>query len=851
MKQIITVMLFFAFILNARQQYDPAEQKVTYVEFVNTVDANGNVQCKEYQRDEEYMRKKASKIKSNELHVLAQSVGRRNVDGSLMPNQTGLDIILRGTAQLDANPAAAAAFVAAAARWEEKLMNPITVTIDVDYGTTRFGQAWSSSNVLGSTSSAVFTLTTTTIRQFANSLISTNPQYSNIYNNIPDTLYNTTAVVYPRPSGTLANLQAIGIRGATETLTFGSAPSIGFNSNFTFDLDPSDGISGGQTDFDAVAVHEIGHALGFVSVIGSTNSARPWDIFRFRPGIVKDTITFKSATRVLTPGPSATGGDQVFWDGTREWEVSTATGSQTGGDGNQASHWRADEQRTSFPLAERFIGIMDPTVASGVRETMTLADLKALSIIGWQIDFGNTINAVEEVAGISDYTSPNSIQLKWKNPLRFFGGQIATSYKIVLFRDGVKIKEILNPVAGAIMTYTDSNLVQYKSYSYRFVPVHSASNDSGYNKSFSAMAGGSPRPAPGTFVQIKSNQSTVYNKFTIPTKHEDQTVLHNLKWMKLYRNTPTQVNAGDSVQLLPTDTGKTVYMIDTPPQRFLNNYSFFASFVGDGSTDAEGTPVGTPTTKGGTTFNVDYAEGFEATRTSVVSDDGWDSTNITAHSGTYSLGLLNYSNNKDLSAYIPLVRGNGSPGLTFWSVCRIEPNDSALVQISRNRGKSWTTIQSLNEDSHAEWKSGTNTWFKSVIPLTGYETDTVLVRFRLKSNGSLSSFGWLIDDIVLSPVLTSVLTAERPLPEQYNLEQNYPNPFNPSTRINYAVKDFGVVQIKVYDLLGKEISTLVNEAKNPGLYSVNFNASQLGSGVYFYQLTVNNFSMMRKMQLIK
>ena len=88
-------------------------------------------------------------------------------------------------------------------------------------------------------------------------------------------------------------------------------------------------------------------------------------------------------------------------------------------------------------------------------------------------------------------------------------------------------------------------------------------------------------------------------------------------------------------------------------------------------------------------------------------------------------------------------------------------------------------------------------------------------------------------------------------PVSYNLSQNYPNPFNPVTKINYALPKQGLVSMKVYDILGKEVATLVNEVKNAGNYSVEFNASNLSSGIYFYKISVNGFSEVKKMTLIK
>lgn len=88
-------------------------------------------------------------------------------------------------------------------------------------------------------------------------------------------------------------------------------------------------------------------------------------------------------------------------------------------------------------------------------------------------------------------------------------------------------------------------------------------------------------------------------------------------------------------------------------------------------------------------------------------------------------------------------------------------------------------------------------------------------------------------------------------PADYLLQQNFPNPFNPSTIINYQIPVTGLVSLKIYDILGREISTLVNEIKQVGSYSIQFNASALTSGMYLYELRAGDFRQVRKMILIK
>ena len=81
--------------------------------------------------------------------------------------------------------------------------------------------------------------------------------------------------------------------------------------------------------------------------------------------------------------------------------------------------------------------------------------------------------------------------------------------------------------------------------------------------------------------------------------------------------------------------------------------------------------------------------------------------------------------------------------------------------------------------------------------------------------------------------------------------QSYPNPFNPSTTIKYEIPEKSIVIIKVYNLLGNEIATLINEEKNSGKHEIEFNATDLPSGTYFYQLQVSEFVETKKMILMK
>ncbi len=89
------------------------------------------------------------------------------------------------------------------------------------------------------------------------------------------------------------------------------------------------------------------------------------------------------------------------------------------------------------------------------------------------------------------------------------------------------------------------------------------------------------------------------------------------------------------------------------------------------------------------------------------------------------------------------------------------------------------------------------------------------------------------------------------LPKVYSLYQNYPNPFNPSTKISFDISKSGFVSLKVFDILGKEVTTLIHENKQAGSYIIEYNASDLPTGVYFYRINVNDFTDIRKMIIVK
>lgn len=145
----------------------------------------------------------------------------------------------------------------------------------------------------------------------------------------------------------------------------------------------------------------------------------------------------------------------------------------------------------------------------------------------------------------------------------------------------------------------------------------------------------------------------------------------------------------------------------------------------------------------------------------------------------------------------------------------------------------------------------------SAYPLTvTWKVNAAEVAYELRASEdvvqTLTGEGTLrIGNDAVNRLSLRVVGGSSALPKEYALLQNYPNPFNPVTVIRFEVPSSKFVTLKVYDLLGREVATLVNEAKQPGTYDVTFDATNLPSGVYFYRLTAGEFVATRKLVLLR
>lgn len=136
--------------------------------------------------------------------------------------------------------------------------------------------------------------------------------------------------------------------------------------------------------------------------------------------------------------------------------------------------------------------------------------------------------------------------------------------------------------------------------------------------------------------------------------------------------------------------------------------------------------------------------------------------------------------------------------------------------------------------------TGTGTGSYTSPDSSGLDT----IRSIAISNAIVQTARWVQIQVGVQNISTEI-------PNEFKLYQNYPNPFNPITNINFDIAKSGMVQIKVYDVLGKEVETLANEVLQPGRYKTSFDAAKLSSGIYFYRITTNDFTDIKRMIVIK
>jgi hypothetical protein len=239
---------------------------------------------------------------------------------------------------------------------------------------------------------------------------------------------------------------------------------------------------------------------------------------------------------------------------------------------------------------------------------------------------------------------------------------------------------------------------------------------------------------------------------------------------------------------------------------------------------------------------------------------------VTANRGVHSLPNGNFLTTNAAG----LFEINGTTGDTVRQIIAgvsgrfISPYDLSIVPVeltsffgSNSNGNvklNWTTATELNNSGFEIQKSVDSYNFVKIGFVSGYGTTTDPKTYRFTDYSSATGINYYRlrqIDFNGSFNYSGTIEIDVSAPTKFSLAQNYPNPFNPSTVISYSIPQNSFVNLKIYDVLGNEVATLVDETKSAGKYDVRFNASGLSNGVYFYSIKTDNFSSTMKMILMK
>jgi hypothetical protein len=191
-----------------------------------------------------------------------------------------------------------------------------------------------------------------------------------------------------------------------------------------------------------------------------------------------------------------------------------------------------------------------------------------------------------------------------------------------------------------------------------------------------------------------------------------------------------------------------------------------------------------------------------------------------------------WSNNKDsvISFEVKLYETTNIVEFVY----RQDPNTGNLGGPTTGASIGLNSIATGNGNFLSLQSAGTNPLISSTI-----ENDTIRQK---PATGQIYRF---------TPPVSGIHQINSEVPAKYSLYQNYPNPFNPVTNISFSLPKNGFINLIIYDALGREVETLVNEFKQAGSYIVDFNASNLSSGIYFYKIQAGDFNDIKKMILTK
>jgi hypothetical protein len=193
-------------------------------------------------------------------------------------------------------------------------------------------------------------------------------------------------------------------------------------------------------------------------------------------------------------------------------------------------------------------------------------------------------------------------------------------------------------------------------------------------------------------------------------------------------------------------------------------------------------------------------------------------------------------------------------GIAWSDVVPVELTSFSAQVVGESVVLNWQTASELNNSGFEIQRSTQGSELVTIGFTPGHGTTTESKNYRfVDANLSAGTYTYRLKQVDFDGTFSysNEVNVDVTAPVQFELAQNYPNPFNPSTTIKFALPQSSNVTLKVYNALGQEVSTLINQFMESGLHTINFDASNLNSGIYFYRLDSGQFSEVKKMTLIK
>lgn len=436
---------------------------------------------------------------------------------------------------------------------------------------------------------------------------------------------------------------------------------------------------------------------------------------------------------------------------------------------------------------------------------------------------------------------PTKIQLTWDTPtVRAFNQPLAPiEFKFALFRDG----KFLADLNSSEKSYLDIDLTPYTYYTYEIFTV--AGDDSSVGRKASAFAGGSRLPSSAKIIDIitESDKKSVKLIVELPSFRSDSsTKLVNLAGIKLFRD-GSEVN---TQQLQKTDTGKIIEIIDAPGDEGFYKYEVLVFDTDGNSSPKSQTSYGYCGEIYSNYFdNFDYS----GTKKYIITGD-WAKTNDVFFSPEFSFTDSpkgRYPSNFSSEFVIFPFTPQKSSILKFKHIAHIHRTDTAFVEISSDKMKTWKTLGKFNRNSYPLWQDNNlskDKWIIEFFREPAFLGDTVFVKFRLTTDIIGTDDGWYIDDIEF----VSILNVDENLDSDDQILV-YPNPAKDYLNIDFGEfeglsNDLGIF---LYNHLGEMLEIKNYDSMAQSKFKIDI--KNYPSGIYHLYIT-NRFNIFKTQKLI-